>query len=148
MRTCLTLFACTTFVGGLRVATQRRRASHASLSASASAAPQPQVIERLLEECAKEERSLSVITTALAELEQAELPKRAKRALLGNWKLAFASALRLWQESDQGLTEALPQRSGQTCASRHAGDQEMASMFLTGQSNMLLAVEGARRVGT
>ena len=46
--------------------------------------------KRLLEECAKPERSLSLINSAVAALEQDELPKKLGKALLGDWQLAFA----------------------------------------------------------
>ena len=68
--------------------------------------------ERLLEECAKNERSLSLINSAVSELEQAELPKKLKKALIGDWRLAFA------------------------------GDQEAADMLLASKANPLLTLEG------
>lgn len=66
---------------------------------------------KLLAEFAKDERSLPTIEGALKELESTELPKKLKKALIGDWKLAFAS------------------------------DEEAAAMLLTGEANMLLAVE-------
>jgi hypothetical protein len=68
--------------------------------------------ERLLEECAKDERSLSLINTAVTELEQAELPKKLKKTMLGDWRLAFA------------------------------GDQEAANMLLASKANPILTIEG------
>ena len=67
---------------------------------------------RLLEECAKGERSLSLINSAVLELEQAEVPKKLKKALLGDWRLTFA------------------------------GDQEAADMLLASKAGPLLTIEG------
>ena len=69
--------------------------------------------ERLLEECAKNERSLSLINSAVAALEQDEVPKKLGKALLGDWQLAFA------------------------------GDQEAADMLLASKAGPLLTIEGA-----
>ena len=69
--------------------------------------------KRLLEECAKPERSLSLINSAVAALEQDELPKKLGKALLGDWQLAFA------------------------------GDQEAADMLLSSKAGPLLTIEGA-----
>ena len=68
---------------------------------------------RLLEECAKGERSLSLINSAVAALEQDEVPKKLGKALLGDWQLAFA------------------------------GDQEAADMLLSSKAGPLLTIEGA-----
>ena len=68
---------------------------------------------RLLEECAKGERSLSLINSAVAALEQDEVPKKLGKALLGDWQLAFA------------------------------GDQEAADMLLASKAGPLLTIEGA-----
>uniref|UniRef100_A0A7S4F6U1 Plastid lipid-associated protein/fibrillin conserved domain-containing protein n=1 Tax=Chrysotila carterae TaxID=13221 RepID=A0A7S4F6U1_CHRCT len=67
-------------------------ASKASASASDSKTSD-ETARRLLRECAKEERSIPLLNELVAALEtsskvQAEKPKRA---LLGDWKLAFAS---------------------------------------------------------
>lgn len=69
--------------------------------------------KRLLEECAKPERSLSLINSAVAALEQDELPKKLGKTLLGDWQLAFA------------------------------GDQEAADMLLASKAGPLLTIEGA-----
>jgi len=69
--------------------------------------------KRLLEECVKPERSLSLINSAVAALEQDELPKKLGKALLGDWQLAFA------------------------------GDQEAADMLLASKAGPLLTIEGA-----
>jgi len=68
---------------------------------------------RLLEECAKGERSLSLINSAVTALEQDEVPKKLGKALLGDWRLAFA------------------------------GDQEAADMLLASKAGPLLTIEGA-----
>lgn len=68
-------------------------------------------VSKLLAEFAKGERSLPTIEGALKELESAELPKKLKKAVIGDWKLAFAS------------------------------DQDAAAILLTGEANVLLAVE-------
>ena len=87
------------------LAARRRPVPRAVLFASVST-------ERLLEECEKDERELSLITSGVRELEGAETPKKLKRALLADWRLAFAS------------------------------DQEAADMLLTGQASMVLTIEG------
>ena len=68
---------------------------------------------RLLEECEKGERSLSLINSAVTALEQDEVPKKLGKALLGDWRLAFA------------------------------GDQEAADMLLASKAGPLLTIEGA-----
>lgn len=45
----------------------------------------------ILAEIEKEQRSLEAISSALAVLEAAPLPSKLKRAVIGDWKLVFAS---------------------------------------------------------
>ena len=109
----IVLACCCAGVSCLRalpsVALNARRGS--SSRAYAVAVTTSATASKLLAEFAKDTRSLPMIEGALKELESAELPKKLKKGVIGDWKLAFAS------------------------------DEEAAAMLLTGEANVLLAVE-------
>ena len=112
MRTLLFLVGFLAVASSLRVVTTPLRhcivqPRRAVISASATNTT------RLLEECGKGERSLSLINSAVTALEQDEVPKKLGKALLGDWRLAFA------------------------------GDQEAADMLLASKAGPLLTIEGA-----
>jgi len=68
--------------------TQQRCAVRADAAATAV---ESKAQAALLEEVAKPQRSLSAITAHVATLEAVEQPTKIKKAVLGDWKLTFAS---------------------------------------------------------
>ena len=68
----------------------KKAASTAVVDAEEDLATQ-QARTTLLGEIAKEQRSMDTITTSLATLEASPVPGKLKRAVVGDWKLVFAS---------------------------------------------------------